>query len=206
MHADEKLIEAVGDHIGKHIGESEVFHEMISGEVHVDVFHVFPNEKYNFHTLVTCGMAQKAMPAPDDMKQFEYAELMLCLPPEWPMTIEAFLADQSAYWPIELLKYFARFPSQTNAFVTIGHTIDNSVGPFSASFFFTPVLFPEEFRSFQMPDGRLVNILSVIPIHAVELEYIKDTGCYEFIDILEQNGISEYVDPNREPTIKSEPL
>ena len=59
-NGDIEIIESVSDHIQKHIGEiATVFHEKISTDVHIDVYHVAPSRSRPYHTLVSCGMSEK---------------------------------------------------------------------------------------------------------------------------------------------------
>lgn len=43
-----------------------------------------------FQYLVTSGMSERAMRAPEGNETCSYAELCLALPPEWPLPQEAF--------------------------------------------------------------------------------------------------------------------
>ena len=63
---------------------------MISDLVHIDVHWVQPTPKRPYHTLVTSGMSDKPMTVPAGAEHLRFAELMLCLPPEWQMSMEAF--------------------------------------------------------------------------------------------------------------------
>lgn len=93
---DEENIEHISDHIQEHIGPIEmVFHEIISDVVHVDLHWVKPTRDKPYHTLVTSGMSDLPMTVPDGAENFRYAELMLSLPPEWPMTMDAFKDERN---------------------------------------------------------------------------------------------------------------
>ena len=74
-----------------------VFHEIVSSDVHLDLYVVppqpgeasvmFPHGR-DFYTIVTSGMSTQAMKAPasggGDIQGQRYAELMICLPSDWP--------------------------------------------------------------------------------------------------------------------------
>ena len=108
---DDVFANAIGGHIIQHVGPiTNVFHERVPSVVQIDVLVVGPSDERPFTTLVTCGMSDRAMHVPiedpDDLAripELRYAELLLCLPPDWPLTPEAF-ADESNYWPIRWLK------------------------------------------------------------------------------------------------------
>src|SRR6185295_19871223 len=73
---DEQNIEAIAAHIEKHIGPPDsVFHEIISDLVHIDVHFVAPAPERNFRTLVTSGMSDRPMNAPEGAEHLRYAEM-----------------------------------------------------------------------------------------------------------------------------------
>src|SRR5262249_10025490 len=98
------LIEAVDNHIEKHIGKIEtVLHEIVSPTIHLDVHVVLANERRPYHTLVTSGMAELPMTVPHGYEDSRFAELMICLPKEWPLDAQSF-KNENFWWPIRLLK------------------------------------------------------------------------------------------------------
>ena len=98
----ESSIEEISDHIEKHIGKiHQVFHELVSDQVHIDVYWVKPTPKRPFHTLVTSGMSDKPMNTPDGVDDCDFAELSICLPEDWKVSQEDF-KDEKNYWPVRL--------------------------------------------------------------------------------------------------------
>jgi len=64
----DSCIEQISDHVERHIGPIEsVFHEIISDTVHVDVHFVPPTEARPWTTLVTSGMSDRPMAAPEGL-------------------------------------------------------------------------------------------------------------------------------------------
>ena len=107
---DTELIEAMGSHIEKHVGPiAQVLHETVSDLVHIDLYHVQPSPRLPYQILVTSGMSQLPMSVPDGASEYHFTELVLVLPPSWPMEHEA-CRDERHYWPIRQLKSLARFP------------------------------------------------------------------------------------------------
>ncbi len=107
---DLALIEAVSEHVEKWVGKVSVLHEAKSEIVHVDVYRVPPDEDRPFYTLVTSGMAQLPMHPPVGAEKCTHAELVMFLPPDWPM--DSVTTDDSAYWPVAILQLLARYPHQ----------------------------------------------------------------------------------------------
>ncbi|MCC9606857.1 DUF3239 domain-containing protein [Blastopirellula sp. JC732] len=202
---DEGLIEAVSEHIEKHFGKVDnVFHELISTGVHVDVHVINPTTERPYYTLVTSGMSELPMTTPPGAEELAYAELVLCLPPDWKMSQDAF-EDESNYWPIRWMKILARFPHDYETFFTISHTIPGGNPPeeFDAStpmgcwMFVAPFMFEEE--SFELQhDGHTVNFLYMLPLHLDEMEFKLKHGFDEAVDrIMESFEIRELIDMQR---------
>ncbi len=106
---DLALIEGVSDHIAAWIGKPKVFHERVSRRIHLDIYWVPPSEDLPFHTLATSGMNEKPMSGPDSHREL-YAELLMFLPPDWPM--DQVTEDRDALWPIRIMKAVAGYPHE----------------------------------------------------------------------------------------------
>lgn len=52
-----------------------------------------------------------------------YAELMICLPPDWP--VKSPMSDRRAYWPVRLLKTIARLPHEYHTWIGAWHSVLN---------------------------------------------------------------------------------
>ena len=65
MYSEEE-IECIENHIEKQFGElGEVFHEIVSPDIHVDIWIINPTPKHNYYTLVTMGMGAREMDVPE---------------------------------------------------------------------------------------------------------------------------------------------
>jgi hypothetical protein len=88
---DISVVESVGDPIERHFGKiSWVMHEKESPDIHVDVYVIEATPERNYKRLVTSGMSEKPMTVPPQISDARYAELTLCLPSGWPLSMEAF--------------------------------------------------------------------------------------------------------------------
>src|SRR3954447_23620840 len=104
---DQGLIDAVTRHVETCFGEIDVvLHEIVSPHAHIDLHVVAPTSERPVYTVVTSGMAERAMPG--DV----YAELMLVLPPTWAKYGEPEFEQEEHYWPFRLLKTLARLPHE----------------------------------------------------------------------------------------------
>ena len=65
----EEEMEAVEGHIQQYFGEIEnVFHELVSPDIHVDICMVPPTEERDYYTLVTMGMGAHRMNVPKNWR------------------------------------------------------------------------------------------------------------------------------------------
>src|SRR5580704_12236807 len=153
-------LEAIVSHVEKHIGKpATVLHELVSDLVHVDIHVVAPTPKRNYYTLVTSGMSDRPMTVPDEFQKYRFAEVMICLPSDWPMEQEHW-KDQRNYWPIELLKVLARFPHMYSTWLGPGHTVPNGDPPLAyaantkmcCAFLLPPVLEGRDFWKLPIDD------------------------------------------------------
>ncbi len=207
---DEGTIQSVDQHIEKWIGKPDtVYHEIISDKVHIDVHIVNPSERFLCYTLVTSGMSDLPMRAPPSHADLAYAELFLCLPPDWKMGQEQWKQHQN-YWPIQALKYLARFPHQYETWLSYGHTIPNGNPPapfdpstqLSSLILLRPFRIPSDFHELKVNDAKTVRFFSVVPLHNDELEFKLKSGAEAIERALLEAGGSEIVDPKRKSAIE----
>ncbi|HYM00273.1 MAG TPA: suppressor of fused domain protein [Blastocatellia bacterium] len=151
-------------------------------------------------------MSEHEMNAPQGWEQFRYAELVAYLPPDWPMTREAFEKEEN-YWPIRCLKTVARFPHWHKTWITIGHTILNANEGAPASYapntelccaLMCPVTLPNgELARFTLDDGSCIDFLQVVPIYNSEMEYKLKHGFEALLQKLSDQGSLSVIDPHR---------
>ncbi|TWT38354.1 DUF3239 domain-containing protein [Blastopirellula retiformator] len=202
---DEGLIESVSEHIERHFGKVDnVYHELISEGIHVDIHVINPTEEQPFYTLVTTGMSELPMTTPPGAEDLAYAELVLCLPADWKLSQEDF-EDESSYWPIRWMKILARFPHDYETFFTLSHTIPGGNPPeeFDPStpmgcwMFVPPLMFEEESWELQH-EGHTINFLYMQALHLDEMEYKLKQGYDEAGDrLLNTFNLLELMDMQR---------
>ncbi|MBK1789629.1 suppressor of fused domain protein [Persicirhabdus sediminis] len=206
---DEENIELISQHIEKHIGPvANVFHELISDAVHIDIHIVEPSAERNFYTLVTSGMSDKAMETPEQCADCQYTELMICLPADWPMSQEEW-KDTANYWPVHMLKSIARFPHLYNSWVWAMHTIPNGDPPvpfaentqMSAILLAPPVTLPADFYQLKVDDEKTIHFHCLIPLHNDELVKKLKKGGESLFDDFDRCGVNEVLDAGRPSSI-----
>lgn len=206
---DPDLIDGLTAHVQGHLDpDCEVFHELISDVVHIDLLHASPTDALPFHTLLTCGLSERPMAAPPELPEARYAELMLRLPPDWSLEHEAF-EDESSYWPLRLLKFLARFPHEYDTWIGYGHTIPHGDPPepyapdtdLCGTIVLPPLLGPTGFETADVA-GREVNLLGVVPIHAGEMDLKLEKETDALVDLLDKARLSELLDPGRKSVVR----
>ena len=174
----EDEMSAIEQHIKNTFGEFEnVFHELVSPDIHVDVCVVPPSERRNYYTLVTMGMGAHRMNVPEELAEYklERAELAIALPPDWKLDEES-LKEKRWYWPIGLLKVLARLPISNDTWLGFGHTMEKQ-SPFAedtkltAAILTGPQGVEEGGEVCILPGGEEVNFYQVLPLYREEMEY-----------------------------------
>jgi hypothetical protein len=204
-------LEVISAHVEQYIGPvANVIHETASQFVHVDVLHVLPTAKRNFHVLVTSGLSHRPMNAPRGSEDCRYAELYLCLPAAWPLQKQDF-NDERNYWPIRLLQMLGRFPHAFDAWLWMYHTVPNfdPPKPYAAgtrlcgAMLAPPISLPKDFASLKVPEQDPIYFFSVLPLHQDEMDFkIKNGGEPLMANLFRQGVIADMVDPARKSMIQ----
>jgi hypothetical protein len=202
-------LEAIERHVESHFGPIvTVWHEIVSDLVHVDVHVVEPSADRPYYTLVTSGMSDRPMTVPPDADCSRFAELMLCLPADWPLTANA-STDERAYWPIRLLKTVARLPHEYETWIAEWHSMPNGdpAEPYAPGTQFVGVVVVQmihcapEAREIITDSGRRISLLALVPLHPAEMILKLTGGTGALIDALDRARITEVLDPARPSSV-----
>ena len=202
----EEEMEAVEGHIQQYFGKVEnVFHELVSPDIHVDICMVPPTEERDYCTLVTMGMGAHRMNVPEELVEYklERAELAIALPADWKLDQES-MKDEKWYWPIRLLKSLARLPINCDSWLGHGHTVENRE-PFAdnTKLCTATLIGPQDTEDGSevctLPGGEEVNFYQVIPLYEDELDYKLEHDVDALLN--KMRGISFVVNPTRQNAI-----
>lgn len=200
-------LEPLSEHIEMYFGTAEtVYHELISTTVHIDLHIIAATDDRPWITIVTTGMSDIAMNAPEGYEDYQLAELLLRLPPDWPLTQEA-LQDKRNYWPLGQLKMLARFAHEFETWLSYGHTIPNGnpAEPFADGVPFSGVILSHPYwaddaaAQCALPDGKVVHFWSLNALYPTEMNEKLVSGAEPLIEKLIEQGYGDYVEPRREP-------
>lgn len=186
-----------------------VFHEVVSDLIHVDVHHIKPSERHPYNILFTTGMSYLPMNTPDGREDYRYAELMVCLPPNWPISDEAY-KDHDNYWPVYWLKMLSRLPHEHNTWLGEGHTIPNgdpaeplsSSTPMNGVILLPPLRVSQEFHTLKIDNDHSVHFYCLVPLFAEEMNIKLNEGYDALTDKFDKHHINELVDLKRKNTCK----
>ena len=197
---------AILAHIREHIGVVDsVFREFDPDGVGIDIHHVPPTKKRKAHTLVTTGMSDRPMPKGAGVR---YGELVMSLPSDWPMTDDA-LDEDSAAWPIALLRALGQLPHQHGAAYDFGLCIDGGGLPvdlaaatgFAGVLLAPPVTVPDAFWCLDAGSGKVIDFFGVVMLDPGELALAKDKGVVELAHKLDALKVTELVRPGRKSAV-----
>ncbi|NNE91110.1 MAG: suppressor of fused domain protein [Verrucomicrobiales bacterium] len=203
-------MEEISDHIEKHIGKIEsVYHEIVSDLIHIDVHQVPPTEERPFWTLVTSGMSDLPMSPPEGAEDLGYAELMICLPGDWPLDEQSF-KDEGNYWPIRNLKFLARFPHDYKTWLFYGHTLPNGDPPeefapgagFTGMLLAPPLTAPPEFMELAISPEKTIHFLALVPLYSEEMDLKLKKGVEALEPLFDKHGVFELLQIGRKNVAK----
>lgn len=200
----ERELNKVSDYIERQYGEyDEVFHELVSPDVHLDVVIVPPTEEQPYYKLVTMGAGAYKMDIPREFRKWklERAEYVIFLPEDWDIKSD----KEEDYWPIRMLKDVARLPIDTDSWLSVGHTVtmnEDSSPVASNTLFNSCVLFHSFGKNKQVVEalkiglfGDEVNFWQIFPLYQEELEYKFKHPVDDLIELLKD--VPMVVDINR---------
>ncbi len=216
---DSENIEAITRHIENYIGPPDtVLHEIISDRVHIDVHVVKPTFRRNFYTLITSGMSDLPMNAPPQLPSAQFAELLICLPPNWILPLEGDAVTGSGngstasaaeseenYWPIRWLKILAKFPHEYNTWLGDGHTLPNGDPPsgfapntkLCCMMLKPPTKFASGLHTLKTKEGKLINFYALVPLYLDEVNLKLNKSSEDLHARLKSAGVTELLDINR---------
>ena len=205
------IIKRISDHIEEHVGPiSLVQHENVSRAVHIDIHWVSPSDKRPFHTLVTTGLSAKSMASAPGASDIAFAELMICLAPDWPINRVDLKKWENA-WPTYLLRRLAALPHETGGCFKVGDTIPNGsdAKPYADDTEYCcflirrPTLFGNMFPTLDFGRGRKIHFFALVPIFFEEMDFILEYGANALEEKFEEINLTEIIKRKRSNVCKS---
>lgn len=196
----ENELDALETHIEKYYGKyTEVFHEVVSPDIHVDICLIEPTIDCDCYTLVTMGMGAHKMNVPRELKneKLDRAELLITLPSDWDINND----DERWYWPLRWLKILARLPIENDTWLGYGHSIPageplSDDTELSGLMLTMPYLFGIDAAVCKMPSGDEINFYQLLPLYDNEMDFKLNNSAEELEDLFPED-FDLVVDVNR---------
>ncbi|MDD7739824.1 MAG: suppressor of fused domain protein [Fusicatenibacter sp.] len=175
--------EQVEAYVGQAFGPfQEVFHEIYSQDIRVDVAVIPPASESDYYKLVTMGMGAHKMAVPEKFRLYglDRAELVLFLPKEWKIK-----SDEEIWrWPVQCLKACARWPVRNHEWVGIGQVIrpgyvpntESARNEFRGFLLQHAVTVPGVRSELELKEDVFVQFYQMIPLYEEEADLIQKTG------------------------------
>jgi len=203
---NEKEIASIETFITERFGSyGNVFHELVSPDIHLDVAIIDPTPERDHYTLVTMGAGAHIMNLPKGFPKdtLGRSELMIRLPPDWNIESD----EERWYWPIRWLKIVARVPIDQDTWIGWGHTIPTGEPvaentEFECMLLANPENYDESAVRCQLPNGDFVNFYQILPIYEDEMEFKINVDATPLVDLLYEKDIHGVVDIRRKSVVE----
>lgn len=172
-------------------------------DMSVSINAIRPNDEHPYLVLFTNGMSDRAMKVPPGQEAWQYAELVMHLPPEWPHPSEAD-SDPQWLWPIQWLRKMAYYPHLNETWLGLPAAIVSSADPpepLGPNTDQSCLLMVPDFANLDPPlqrkDGELVHFFTVVPLYTQERDYELKHGMTEFFKRFIEKKVPMTVDTSR---------
>jgi hypothetical protein len=191
-------INTVEAHIARHYGKPFGVLRQSDAENAIAMHVMAAGDDRPRATVITSGMSRRPMPgAPSS---YARAELLLSLPPDWPLEMSA-MEDERHWWPLRLLQNLSHMPLNTGGWLGFGHLVPHG-GPyapnttFCAALLLPPVWTPDDFTTLETGDIP-IRFFGVYVLHPDEVRYHQEHGTEATFERFRQAQVSEQLDLSR---------
>ncbi|MDO4728697.1 MAG: suppressor of fused domain protein [Bacteroidota bacterium] len=191
---------ALEQYISEKLGKFEdVFHELVSPDIHCDIYVIKPTPERNYYTLVTGGMGAYDMNVPEWYEGAKNAELVIHLPADWNINSQ----EEKDYWPIRWLKILSRLPIEQQTYLGWGHTIPTGDYLEGTQFDCFMLIGTDDKNNenalAKLPSGREVQFFTLIALYEQETLFKLDHSAESILELFEEKDIPypPVIDVNR---------
>ncbi len=201
-----KLIE---QHLETHLGGvDKILDDHRGDKYHIDIYILPPNDKRNYGVMATSGMSDYGMSMPPKLRIFQYGELYIKLPSDWPYPMEVLKQDDYA-WVFQNLFLLPRSVHDNRTFFWNGQVIDNDE-PFAKNTELSGFLIkypstidvPVEFNMLKVNPQKAICFFQLVPLYHEEMDFLEKNGLEKLYAKFDKFGVTDIVDLNRENTCK----
>jgi len=199
-------------HIDKYVGKIEKsIHDQAFSLAPLSI-HVIPETRDGKGgALVTTGLSVLPMHPPEPLRAFNYSELIMRFPKDWPLPLKE-LKQDDFFWPVGELLHLMRYIHENQQWFFDMHTFGNGDPPkpyaantnFCGLLFTLPVLsLPPEFCELQIDDSKTVIFLQLLPLYKEEMDFAITDTSEALLKKFEEHNSPDYVDIHRKSVIGS---
>jgi uncharacterized protein len=178
--------------------------EIVAGDPPLRLLHVVEFESSGYQAIVTDGMSARLAELSDDVNPVDAmrrTELLIILDRDWPLDEEAMKSDRHR-WPIDWLRKIARWPFENDTCLRRGNIIANEEPPEpladnTEQTCLLVTVTEEYWGTWRRPDGEVVRLMVVIPLHTAERDYETEHGMVSLLEKLQESGFGIGVLVNR---------
>ena len=189
------------------LGLQEILPAMEGLSVTINV--IQPNELHPYLVLFTNGMSSRSMNTPEGSEDWRFAELVIHLPPDWPLPRD-FGPDSPYRWPIEWLRKMAYYPHINKTWLGRPAAIVSSDEPpraLGANTNQSCLLMVPDFANLSQPlkqaDGSLIHFFTLVPLYTDERDYEMKYGMKSFFEKFIAAKVPMTVEPSRPSFVSS---
>jgi len=193
--------QSVLEHIEAHLGKPDLLslQEIVPGDPPISI-HVVRTA--GSLALVTVGMSDKPMTVPEGGEEYQFAELVIYLPPNWPLDTESLRRPNNS-WPVDWLRRIGRYPHDNSTWLggkVVIFANDEPPKPLAPNTAMTCLMALTEdsdFGNLRLPDGRTVVFYSIYPLYTEERDLERQKGTTELVELFVKYRVSTVVDVRR---------
>ena len=216
----------IAEYLKAQFGEPlTVIHDKGDQIVHIDIYVYPPTKERKFGMMITSGMSERPMNAPPDAWKVwpiditkvpeekrealncKYAELVVKLPPDWPLPQPGgHLQNDQYLWPIAELHHLIYYVHKYKEWFWDGHTMRSSALSLASNtklagwVFLYPPHFPPTFGMLKISDSKAICFLQIIPAYMEEIQYAMQHDTQKLFAKFREAQIPDYIDITRKNT------
>lgn len=199
--ANRLLLSAMSEHFGEafELNVPEIF--PVDEESYIRLYAIRPSDRHQCWTLFTVGMSAVPMTTPNGQEEYRYSELMIHLPPSWPLPIQTDPSEEIS-WPVSWLHQIAYYPYRERTWLGGQFTIisnDEPPEPFASNTGLSCMMLIADFAGWTplKTSDKRIHVYSLFPIYTEERDIELRSGVPELLRRFDQAGVTTIVDVSR---------
>ncbi|HZZ73287.1 MAG TPA: suppressor of fused domain protein [Pirellulales bacterium] len=197
----DKIIEYIGGLFGP-VRPRALVEIVPTSPVPIAIHVIPPTKESNFYTLFTTGMSDLPQRVPRGQEAYEYTELVMFLPPTWPMNKDV-LAKREHGWPLYVMRQIANYPHLAKTWLGGRVTIlaqEEPPQPYAPGCPFAAMLLAanlEDVGPIALSGARQAQVYTMLPLYPEERQFEMEKGIPALFQGFERHDLDRIVDLHR---------